>query len=251
MDPFYLNSAVAYARSYQHGSLIREVASVTGSMYMPSGIGINLLSDVDLRRPMQIRAATDPGISSVMLLGTARVLPMLTVSAGYDAARPIPSATMIGVVPDSLFDRTLRSGLSGGVTVSIQSWTWTLNYSPRTSPTRFGEEYSAMTSVGTYDLLGLGVDVRANGTRNMNSMTQYSTYGFQAHKQLWGVDWRVRGQLNDLLIRQANSSHTSAQGGMDLVVQLAQSLSLSASLDLIRGGGLDMDLLYIECSWRF
>jgi hypothetical protein len=65
------------------------------------------------------------------------------------------------------------------------------------------------------------------------------------------IDLRLRGQFNSMLLRQTAQTNASSAFGLDAVVPLTRAFSLTASVDAWRGAGLSMDLLYIECSWRF
>jgi len=249
-DPFFWETGLVYTRSYIQKTLVRETMSFSVSAFTPSGFSITGFSDIDLRRPLSQSGPGDPSLTSLMVLGTVRVFPELSLYAGVDGARPVPSATDYGILPDTLFNRTLRSGLTAGTSLSLRSWLLNLSVSPRTGQEAFGKEYSAAASLGTFNLFSSGVGVRSNVNLNSNTFTHYSAYGLQVHKTFLNIDWRVRFQYYESTIRQQGSKRTGTQAGFDIVAMFSRSLSIMATLDLWRGATY-MNMLFAEASWRF
>ena len=127
--PFFWETGLVYTRSYIQQALVRETMSFSLSAFTPSGFSITGFSDIDLRRPLSQSGPGDPSLTSLMVLGTVRILPQLSLFAGVDGARPVPSATDYGIIPDTLFNRTLRSGLTAGTSLSLRSWLLNLSVS--------------------------------------------------------------------------------------------------------------------------
>jgi hypothetical protein len=249
--PFSLNGSMAYSRSYLRSVMVREAVSATASMYTATGFSVYGFGDFDLRPPSAQMTSMDPSLTSLMLMGNMRISSNISVFAGIDAARSVPSVQFFGVIPDSLFDRTLRAGLNAGASVMYAGWNWMVSFAPRVLPAEFSKEYSGTTSIGTYDLLKTGLDLRGTMTMNENAYSAYRSYGLHIRRTVLDVDLRLRGQFNTMHLRQSAQDNSSSAFGLDAVLPLTRSLSLTASLDAWRGAGLSMDLLYLECSWRF
>lgn len=248
--PFFWGAGALYTRSYILSALVRETASLSFFLSTPSGISLTGFSDIDLRRPLSKTFTGDPSLTSLMLLGSARVHPSVSVFAGIDGARSVPSPTDYGVVPDTMINRTLRSGLTTGASVFIQSWLWTINFSPRMGPGSVGKEYSASTSMGTRNLLSTGVEIRSTANLNHNAYTSYTSYGLQARRNDFGVDWRLRFQYYSSTIRQNDSRRDGTVAGVDVVAMIAENTSIMATLDTWRGATY-MNVMFFEVSWRF
>lgn len=248
--PVYWGTGIVYTRSYILSALVRETASLSFSVSAPSRISFSGYSDIDLRRPMSKTVAGDPSLTSVMLLGSARLYPSVSVFAGIDGARSVPAAGDYGVIPDTLFNRTLRSGLTAGTSVFIESWLWNISFSPRMGPGPFGKEYSATTSIGTHDLLSSGFEIRSTANLNSNAYTTYASYGLQTRRNDFGVDWRVRFQYYGSTVRQMRAKREGTVVGFDIVALASQSVSLMATFDAWRGATF-MNVMFVEVSWRF
>jgi hypothetical protein len=248
--PFSWGTGFIYTRSYILKALVRETASFSFSVSAPSGLALSGYSDIDLRRPMSKTVDGDPSLTSLMLLGSARIHPSVSVFAGIDGARPVPGAADYGIIPDTLFNRTLRSGLTAGTSIFLQSWLWNISISPRMGPGPFGKEYSATTSIGTHNFLSSGVGIQTTANVNSNTFTTYTSYGLQTRRTDFGIDWRLRLQYYGSTIRQMNATRDGTIAGIDLVAMVSQSISLMATFDTWRGATF-MNVIFLDVSWRF
>ncbi len=248
--PFPWGGGIIYTRSYIRTALVRETASFSFALYAPSGFSINGYSDIDLRQPLSKTDSGDPSLTSVRILGSARIHSSVSVFAGIDGARPVPAPTDYGIIADTLFNRTMRSGLTAGTSVFFRSWSWNLTLSPRMGPGTFAQEYAASTSVGTRDLLSSGTGIQATANFNTNALTTYSSYGLQTRRSDFGLDWRLRFQYYGSSIRQLNTRREGSVVGFDIVALLSQSVSFMATFDSWRGATF-MNVLFVDVSWRF
>jgi hypothetical protein len=246
-----LSSSIAYARSSAHSTLVRETISLSTAMNGPSSFSFYGLTDLDMRQPVATVAPFKPIVTSFMMFTTVQLLPSVSFYLGADGARSVPAVANLGVVPDSLMDRSMRSGLTSGGSLSVDSWNFALSFSPRFAAEGFAKEYSSTMSLDSYDFLTSGWDVRMFMNRNANIYTDFTSYGMQVRQMLWIIDLRMRVQLQSSLLKQTDVIQKGSVLGFDWVIPFTSSTSFMATADFWRGGSISMDVFFIEFSWRF
>ena len=251
--PLNLSVSSAYARTYFHNTLDREMISAQVSAFTAYNLYVYANSEVDLRKKSGSDLVLSPVLTSMFVNVSYRFSRALTIGVGGEASRPVLPFSSVRNIPDSLLDYRLKSGVSlnvgiflpGGVSISD-------TYSPRNADGGFGKEYANIASVGLSDILSSGITVRSNITNTSNAFTNSTGYGAHAQRNIIGIfDVSVRYQRYGYKIRGSNRSDHSTTVGADLLVSLTRQLALMTSYDNLSGFGSRSHSIFTELTLRF
>lgn len=243
----------AYARTYYRSLLDREVASGNLTWYSEKGFQLYAYSEVDLRSMTGGSFKLAPRMSSLFVNASYRLTQMLSLGIGADASRPIYPFSTARVIPDSLLETSLRSGLSSSVSLYLPGGVTLSNtYAPRTSESRFASVYSNFTTLSFANVFSSGITLRSNFNLNANEYSSSNGYGGSVQKTILDiVDINVRYQQNTYTLKNYNDRHLSRTLGSDLVVLLTRGISFMMTYDRLNGYGITSNSFFGELSVRF
>ncbi|MGB2869050.1 MAG: hypothetical protein WBD36_11405 [Bacteroidota bacterium] len=251
-EPFEGSVTAAYARTYLKSELDREAVSVNLSTYSMSGFSLYASADIDLRKEIDSAFALDPTPSLLMVTANLQVTSFLSLGVGIDASRPVYEYSVARTIPDSLTDRTLRSGMTMSVSLSPGGGLGIYNnYSPRASGSSLGTEYSNYSGLYLANIFETGATLRFSMTRNANPVTKSEGYGTQASGNVFGLDCTLRYQRTRYTLLQLGETESGETFGVDAMLFLSRHLSFVASYDAARGMGMNGNTVFTELSWRF
>jgi len=251
--PFTFSMSSAYARTYNHADLDREVVSTQVSAFNSAGLSVYANSEVDLRRKSGSELVLSPSLTSIYVNVNYRITRAVSVGVGGDAARPAFAFSSVRSIPDSLLERRLKSGANlnlnltfpGGLTVSN-------TYTPRASKASFGKEYANYSSVGVYDIFSSGIGVRSNVTINSNAFTNSLGYGGSIQRNFADLfDLTLRYQRFGYTVRKTDQNEQSNTMGADLLVTLSRRLAVMTSYDRMEAFGTTSQSIFAELTVRF
>lgn len=243
----------AYARTYYLNGLDREVVSGNVSLYTLDGFQVYGYSEFDLRTPSNGEFALSPILTSLFVNVSYRLTQMLTLGIGGDASRPLYTFSTARLIPDSLRETRLRTGISTTVSFYLPGGVMLSNtYSPRASEARFASVYSNFTTIGIANLLSTGVSIRSNFNLNANEYSTSNGYGVSVQRNIVDIaDINVRYQQNTYTLKNYGDKHLSRTVGSDLIVNLTRQLSIMMSYDRLDGYGIMSNSIFGELSVRF
>ncbi len=251
-DPMTISVTGAYSRTYFRQDLDREAVSLMVTAFSMDGFSVYGYSDIDLRRKSADRFLLAPSLSTAMFTVNYQLFRFLSVGIGADASRAVYPYSMVRDTPDSLLDRSLRSGATVMLNVSLMPGIGISNtYTPRASNNGFGSEYSNYSSFYVSNVLSSGAQVRATYNLNENSFTTSHGYGVNIQRDFFGFDCTVRYQQSQYKIVQISQANTAQTFGADVMKLITRQLSLITSFDSIRGYGSKYFTVFSELSWRF
>lgn len=193
-----------------------------------------------------------PSLSLLLFSATWRVTDALSLTGGADASRSVMPFSFARLIPDSMTDRTLRSGvtLSGSWAIR-QGLSMTASVTPRMSDGSFNGEYAGSTTLSSYNLFGSGVGLRVQGLLTQSVVTEGQGYGATATVQAVSIDWSARFQQIRYRLKRSGSTSFGTTLGLDAMVTVFRPFSLLVSADLVRGFGSTSRSLFTELSYRF
>ncbi|HXG00792.1 MAG TPA: hypothetical protein VNL69_08390, partial [Bacteroidota bacterium] len=246
--------STAYARTYYHSLLDREVASIMLSSALSGNLSFFGNVETDLRVKRNREFILLPRVTNAYVNLSYRIVHTVSLGLGFNASRPYYSFQAIRDIPDSLLADDLRSGVSvsllwllpGGISFSN-------TYTPRSArDAAFGKEYSNTSAVGFTDILSSGVSFRSNFNLHSNVYTQATGYGMALQRTFGQLfDLTVRHQRSTYTIRQTDQRERSTTIGADLLVFLSSSLTLMTTYDWLEGYGLRSHSIFAELGVRF
>lgn len=242
----------AYARTYMQSLLDREAVSFMVNGYTSGGFSVYGYSDIDLR----MKQGKDFNLAPSISMGSAninyRFTYFLTVGVGVDASRAVFPFSTVQFVADSLLDRTLRSGATVTINVSLMNGLNLFNtYSPRSANAGFGSDYLNNSALFLTNVLSTGTTVRATYTMNDNEFTSSRVYGMNVERSFYGVSLTLRYQQNQYRVLQLNQDNKGETMGGDIMALITAHLSFVTSFDSMRGFGSNSYSIFSELSWRF
>lgn len=251
-DSWNSSASASYARIWSSEGIEREVFSSYVSMYSPKGFSLYASSDVDLRTFFAGESRISPKLSLLICSANYRFSDVITSGISVDASRPVYSLASNKTIPDSLLDKTLRSGCSFNVNLSLWRGSGLYNvYTLRFGELGFGKEYSNSSSLYYTNVAKSLVNVRMNYQINENLYTMTHGYGVNVQRNFFGVDLGLRFQQNRSKILQIRTTNTTTTLGADISVFLNNQLTLMGSFDSMRGLGSNSRSLFMELSRRF
>lgn len=246
--------STAYARTYYHSQLDREVASLLLNTSLARNLFLFGNVEADLRAKKQQQFVLSPRVTSAYANLTYRIAGSVTLGVGVSASRPFYSFQAIREIPDSLLADDLRSGVSVSLSWVLPAGLYVSNtYTPRTSPNAsFGKEYSNMSAIGINDVLSTGISLRSNLHLHANPYTSAMGYGAALQRTFGQLfDLTIRFQRSGYTLRQTNRREHSTTLGADLLVFLGSSLTLMTTYDRLEGYGSRSHALFAEFGVRF
>ena len=158
-------------------------------------------------------------------------------------------------IPDSLLDRQLRTGLSVGINLYLP-WGISLynTYSPRSSDTNFGDDYTNNASLIFADLFSSGMTLRSSMNLNVNAFSNSTGYGIDLQRNILGfVEASFRYQHYTNTLRRISQRTENSTIGGDLIFTIARGVTLFTSYDKMQGLGVgaDSQSIFAEITVRF
>ncbi len=242
----------AYARTYAQSSLDREAVSFMVTGFTAGGFSVYGYTDIDLRMKEGDQFRLSPSISLGSATLNYRLTNFLTLGLGADASRAVFPFSTVRSIPDSLLDRTLRSGASVSLNVTLMNGVNLFNtYSPRSAAGGFGSDYLNNSAIFLNNVLSSGATIRAMYTMNENEFTSSRVYGVNVERTFFGISLSFRYQQNQYRLLQLNQNNTGQTLGGDLMALISSHLSFITSVDAMRGFGANSYSVFSELSWRF
>lgn len=246
--------STAYARTYYHSLLDREVANIMVSSALSGNLFLFGNVETDLRVKRNREFILLPRVTNAYINLSCRLINAVSVGLGFNASRPYYSFQAIRDIPDSLLVDDLRSGVSmslmwllpGGISFSN-------TYTPRSArDAAFGKEYSNTSALGFTDILSSGISLRSNVNLHSNVYTQATGYGVAVQRTFGQLfDLTVRHQRSTYTIRQTDQRERSTTIGADLLVFLSSSLTFMTTYDWLEGYGSRSHSIFAELGVRF
>lgn len=251
--PLQFNGSLAYARTYMHTALDREVMSGSVFSFPMRDLTFTAQSEVDFRRKAGDILELKPALTSLFANVSYRVTDFLSAGAGMTAFRPYYSFSTVVGIPDSLLDRTLQSGASLSANLFLPGGVSLFNsYTPRSSVDGFGKEYLNNAAVSVSNLFGRGITVRGTTTSNKTAGTRTTGFGGSVQSSILSiVAWTLRYQEYRYAIRQTEQITNSHSLGADLNVFLGRSLAMWGTVERFTGFGAGGYSVIGEIDWRF
>jgi hypothetical protein len=245
-------ASVTYAKTWYQGASEREVISANTSSYLFDGFSFYTMANVDLRVPSGGSHILEPALSLLLVNATARISRIVGVSLGFDASRSLLPFSYARLIPDTLRDRRLRSGLHAGVNISLPFGVrFTTTFSPRSSGSSFGSEYSEYSSLSSYNMFGTGVGLRATLLLTSAAFSKGTGIGFSASRSIAGIDVSARVQQTQYRLTQTDDRLVGWTTGIDILVPIVSRLTAALSADRTTGFGPGSLTLFGELSYRF
>jgi hypothetical protein len=247
--PYTVSIGGAYSRAYKFSEIDRESVSLMINAFTTGGLSLYAYGDVDLRRK---QFELSPSVSTAMATLYYAFTDFLTLGLGTDASRSVYPFSSVRSIPDSLLDRTLRSGVTITVHVTpMRGINFNNTYSPRSSRESFGREYTNISAFYISNVFSSGAQIRGTFSISENEYTHSQGYGINLQRNLFGVDAVLRYQRTRYRINQVSESTNAETLGADLMVFFARQLSMITSFDSVRGYGMNYYTVFTELSWRF
>jgi hypothetical protein len=246
-------ASLAYARTYFHSDLDREATSLQANLFLTSSLFVYSSAEIDLRKKSGDVLKLSPSLTTLYMTVNHRVTSFLTLGIGGDASRPFYNFSSVRNVPDSLLEQRLRGGANLNVSLSLPAGIMIYDtYTPRSSESSFGAEYSNYSAVNFANILSTGVGFRSNLNVNSNAYTRSVGYGANIQRNFEGlVDVTIRYQQYTYTIKQTSQRDRSYTVGGDLLVSLTRQLVLMTSYDRLDGYGTISHTIFAELSFRF
>jgi hypothetical protein len=242
----------AYARTYFQSLLDREAVSFMVNAYTSGGFSVYGYSDIDLRVKQGDQFVLSPSVSMASFNVNYKVTDFLSLGIGADASRAVFPFSTVQFIADTLLDRTLRSGATVNINITLMNGLGMYNtYSPRSTDAGFGNDYLNSSALFLTNAFSTGATVRATYMMNENEFTSSRGYGLNLERNFFGVDLTVRYQQNQYRVLQLNQDNRGETLGMDVMALFSKHLSFVTSLDSMRGFGSNSISIFSELSWRF
>jgi hypothetical protein len=243
----------AYSRTYFHSGLDREAVSAQVNAFSLANLFVYASTEVDLRKKSGDQLILSPSLTSLFVNVNYRIAQALTVGVGGDASRSVFVFSSIRSIPDSLLERSLRSGMNVSFSLFLPGGFSVSNtYAPRTSKSAFGRDYSNNSSIGIANILSTGIGIRSNINVNANDYTDSFGYGFNLQRHFADLlDLTLRYQEYKYTVKQISQRDRSRTFGADLLLTLSRRLGVLASYDRLLGYGADSHSLFTELTVRF
>lgn len=244
--------SAAYAKTWYRGASEREAINATGSGQITDRSSFWASTDVDLRVTENGVHQLSPSLSLLLFTVHWRVTDNIALSGGLDASRSVLPFSFARFIPDSMTDRTLRSGLNVSGSMYLgDGLSVNAAFSPRMSGGTYDGEYNGSTSISAGNIASTGVNVRMQGVVTQSAMTSSQGYGLSAGMNVLTADWNLRIQQIQYRLKSVGSWSTGTTVGLDLMVPIARPLTLLVSADGVNGYGSTSRSLFAELSYRF
>ena len=251
-DSWKSRTDVVYAQVWSGVGIEQEAVSALFNMYSPNGLSIYVNTEVELHTSSQGNYDGPPALSLFYFSLNYMFSDFITAGIGTDASRPAYTRALTQIIPDSLLDRQLQTGISFNLTLSPWRGAGFYNTSTaRSSSEGFGKEFSNSSGFYTADIEGTGVMMRLNYFLNNTESARAQGYGAAMQRSIIGIDCSIRIQKYRSVIDQINTALESTTFGVDLMTMLAPQLTLFGSFDRLQGPGSASTSIFLELSERF
>ena len=119
MDNWRTTADVMYSRIWSDIGIEKEAFSGSFTMYCPAGFSIYTNAETELHTASQGNYNGDLALSLLLCSINYRISDVLTVGIGTDATRPVYTRSSTLLIPDSLLDKNLRTGVSFNFNLSL------------------------------------------------------------------------------------------------------------------------------------
>jgi len=248
-----LFASAAYTRNYFHFDLDRELVSTLVSVSTVNGLGFYFNGDLDLRQKEGGELVLSPSLTNLHASVNYPFARFLSVSLGADLARSYADYSFIRNVPDSLLDRTARSGVSVGFNVSaLQGITLSNIFTPRSSDEGFGKEYANVSSLIFSNVFASGVLLRANVNFTANQYSSTRGMGMSVEKSVFDVlQFSVSYQRSRYTVTSLEETNDNTSYVVDALWFVTRDITLSADYNRFDGFGRVSTTIFGELSYRF
>jgi hypothetical protein len=252
-DPGSFSLSTAYARTYYHASLDREVASVLMNATISQNFYLYANGEMDFRRKSGDQFTLSPKLTDMYINCNYRFGNALNVGVGMDAARSYYSFESVRAIPDSLLFNDLRWGMTLNVSVFLPGGIGLFEtFTPRSSDGPFGRDYSNLLAFNFSNILASGVNLRPSMTLNSNQYTDGKGFGIYVQKTFGQtIDLSIRWLRNSYTVKQVDQRNESTTLGCDVMLFITRSLSFLLTYDRLDGYGQISHSIFAEFGLRF
>ncbi len=247
------NLNVAYARTYFHSQLDREVVSAMLFSSITNDISFSAQSEIDIRTKSGNNFELAPRLTNLFSNINYRFSPMFTFGLGYNSYRSTYSYSSVQSLPDSMLDKTSRGNMNVNANFYLPYGISIYNtYSPRTSIEGFGREFSNYSSISISNLFGQGISARTSF--NINSTLLSRTFGIGGSLQkTFGslFDISARFQTYSHNIKQIDETRRTQSFGIDCMTFFLERLTVWGSIEWLNGSNTNGYNVFADVSWRF
>lgn len=245
-------AGAAYVDAWTSAGTERAAISTMLSIFSPNGLSLYGSADVDLRETSGGRSISHTSLTQLLCSAGYRFSDYITIGGGVDASRPIYDRAFTALLPDSLLDRRLKSGVSLNTNIVIVRGIWVFaNYTSRFSEAGKSDGSIGSTSITIGDIVRSGVSLRANYLANENSVALTHGYGIALQRNMFGLDCGIRYQQNRSNILNLSLSAMSTSVGFDVAALIFAKLSVVGSYNLMRETDTRWNSLFVQLTWRF
>jgi hypothetical protein len=247
------NLNVAYARTYFHSQLDREVVSAMFFGSFTNDISLSAQSEIDLRTKSGNNFELAPRLTNLFSNINYRFSSMFTFGLGYNSFRSMYSYSSVQSLPDSMLDRTSRGNMNVNLNFYLPYGISFYNtYSPRTSSEGFGKEFSNYSSISFSNLLEQGISARASFNINSTLLSRTRGIGGSLQKTFGRLfDVSARFQTYSYDIKQTNDTRRTQSFGIDCMTLFLERLTVWGSIEWLNGSNTNGYNFFADVSWRF
>jgi hypothetical protein len=251
-DSWKPRADIVYARVWSGIGIEQEAVSALFNMYSPGGLSLYANTEVEMHTSSQGNYSGPPALSLFYCSLNYMFSDFITAGIGIDASRPVFTRALTRLIPDSLLDNQLQSGISLNLNVSLWRGAGFFDtYTARSSNEEFGRDYSNSSGFFAADIEGTGVMMRLNYFLNKSELTRTQGYGAAVQRTIIGIDCGIRFQKYRSIYDQIDMANESTTIGFDLMAMLAPQLTLFGSFDRLQGPGSSSTSIFLELSERF
>ncbi len=230
----------------------RQAISTLLSFYSVNGLSLYSSADIDFRVASGGRSVSQTSLTQLLCSASYRLSDYVTLGAGVDASRPLYDRALTALIPDSLLDRKLKSGVSLNTNIMlVRGISVFVTYLSRIDEKGNTDGSIGSTSIMVNDIVRSGVSLRANYLANDNSVALTHGYGVSLQRNLFGLDCGIRYQQNRSNILNLSMTAMSTTVGFDVAAIVVGNLNLIGSYDLMRESETRWNSLFMQLTWRF
>jgi hypothetical protein len=246
---------LAYGQQLFKGRLDRNFTFVQTSLRLTPELFLFGSSEFDFHK-----TSSDGAISrrfnmtnTYLSLSYAPSFRWVTVSAGYDATRPVPLLESERTLLDSLLDRSLRQGLRGSVAFSMPARVvigaaGTHRLPTRTSP----RAYSATAWIRVNDIFGSGLSLGTHYSAITSIYSRGRDLSIDFDQWLTEViTLGLRLDRYDFRLTDRNGSHRTYSASLNGSWRLSRTWYLAVNADRVWEEQIITQRLYLELGIHF
>lgn len=253
ISPLPYNANASYARTSYRGDLDREAVSVQASGGGFGSVNVYSSFDIDLRRKRGSAFVFLPSLTQGYAMLTAPVTDELSAGIGMDASRSTLPYSLSRTIPDSLIVSQLRYGMSAHVHIAFGMGVSLFSvYSPRSSESKFGREYSHNSTLQAANVAGTGATIRTTLLFQESAFSRSSGYGAAIQRRVADfADVTLRFNEYNTRIAGLGALVQNRTAGVDAFAEVAERLTLYCSGDIGWYGSSRSFNIFTELSVRF